>query len=84
MQSKILIVDDEAAVLRSLERLLCRAGYEVLVASSGAQALMTNITSSSYVSYDCSNLIGFEHLKGILPNSWIFKPIFISEFHREF
>ncbi|MBY0416501.1 MAG: EAL domain-containing protein [Pararheinheimera sp.] len=39
MQSKILIVDDEAAVLRSLERLLCRAGYEVMVANSGAQAL---------------------------------------------
>ena len=39
MQSKILIVDDEAAVQRSLERLLCRAGYEVLVASSGAEAL---------------------------------------------
>lgn len=39
MQSKILIVDDEAAVQRSLERLLCRAGYEVMVASGGAQAL---------------------------------------------
>ncbi len=39
MQSKILIVDDEAAVLRSLERLLCRAGYEVIAASGGAQAL---------------------------------------------
>lgn len=39
MQSKILIVDDEAAVQRSLERLLCRAGYQVMVASSGAQAL---------------------------------------------
>ncbi len=39
MQSKILIVDDEAAVQRSLERLLCRAGYDVLVASSGAEAL---------------------------------------------
>lgn len=39
MHSKILIVDDEAAVQRSLERLLCRAGYEVMVASSGAQAL---------------------------------------------
>jgi len=39
MQSKILIVDDEAAVQRSLERLLCRAGYEVIVASGGAQAL---------------------------------------------
>lgn len=39
MQSKILIVDDEAAVQRSLERLLCRAGYEVIVANSGTQAL---------------------------------------------
>lgn len=39
MQSKILIVDDEAAVQRSLERLLCRAGYEVMVANSGSQAL---------------------------------------------
>ncbi|WP_127021971.1 EAL domain-containing protein [Rheinheimera mangrovi] len=39
MHSKILIVDDEAAVQRSLERLLCRAGYQVIVASSGAQAL---------------------------------------------
>ncbi len=39
MQSKILIVDDEAAVQRSLERLLYRAGYQVIVASSGAQAL---------------------------------------------
>lgn len=39
MQSKILIVDDEAAVLRSLERLLCRAGYQVITANGGAQAL---------------------------------------------
>lgn len=39
MQSKILIVDDEAAVLRSLERLISRAGYQVITASSGAQAL---------------------------------------------
>jgi CheY-like chemotaxis protein len=36
MQSKILIVDDEAAVQRSLERLLCNAGYEVMLANSGA------------------------------------------------
>lgn len=39
MQSTILIVDDEAAVLRSLERLISRAGYQVMTASSGAQAL---------------------------------------------
>jgi diguanylate cyclase (GGDEF)-like protein len=39
MKSKILIVDDEAAVLRSLERLISRAGYQVITASSGAQAL---------------------------------------------
>lgn len=39
MQSKILIVDDEAAVLRSLERLISRAGYQVITANSGAQAL---------------------------------------------
>jgi diguanylate cyclase (GGDEF)-like protein len=39
MTSTLLIVDDEAAVLRSLERLLCRAGYKVIAASGGAQAL---------------------------------------------
>ena len=39
MTTTLLIVDDEAAVLRSLERLLCRAGYEVIAASGGAEAL---------------------------------------------
>jgi len=39
VNTKILIVDDEAAVLRTLERLLTRAGYKVFTAQTGAQAL---------------------------------------------
>lgn len=39
MKNKILIVDDDTAVLRSLERLLRRAGYQVIAANSGVQAL---------------------------------------------
>lgn len=36
---RILIVDDEPLVARALMRLLTRAGFEVLVASSGPDAL---------------------------------------------
>lgn len=39
MTSTVLIVDDEAAVLRSLERLLVRAGYKVIAACGAAAAL---------------------------------------------
>ncbi len=39
MQKKILLVDDEAAILRSLTRLLRRAKYKVFTANSGAEAL---------------------------------------------
>jgi CheY-like chemotaxis protein len=35
----VLLVDDEAAVRRSTERLLARLGYHVTVASSGEEAL---------------------------------------------
>jgi len=39
MGAKILLVDDEPGVLRSLERLLRQDGHEVLTAGDGARAL---------------------------------------------
>ncbi len=36
---RILVVDDEAMILRSLQRVLAAAGYEVVVAASGLEAL---------------------------------------------
>lgn len=39
MGAKILIVDDEILVLRSLERFLRKAGYDVTAVSDGAQAV---------------------------------------------
>lgn len=39
MQKTILLVDDEAAILRALNRLLRRAGYTVFTAGSGQEAL---------------------------------------------
>ena len=39
MPNKILLVDDEASILRALERLLLRSGYQVFTACSGAEAL---------------------------------------------
>lgn len=39
MQKTILLVDDEAAILRALNRLLRRAGYTVFTADSGQEAL---------------------------------------------
>lgn len=39
MQKTILLVDDEAAILRALNRLLRRAGYTVFTANSGKEAL---------------------------------------------
>nr|WP_201347591.1 EAL domain-containing protein [Neptunomonas japonica] len=39
MQKTLLIVDDEPAILSSLKRMLYRAGYKTLLATSGAEAL---------------------------------------------
>lgn len=39
MQKTILLVDDEAAILRALNRLLRRAGFTVFTANSGQEAL---------------------------------------------
>ncbi|MGE5338193.1 MAG: response regulator transcription factor [Gemmatimonadota bacterium] len=41
MTSKILIADDEPNILLSLEYLMKREGYEVLVARDGVEALAT-------------------------------------------
>lgn len=37
--SRILIVDDDPSILRTLERLLTRAGYQVLQARNGSEAI---------------------------------------------
>jgi CheY-like chemotaxis protein len=39
--TKVLIVDDEPLVRRSLERALSKRGYEVLVAADGTEGLAT-------------------------------------------
>ncbi|MGI2169934.1 EAL domain-containing response regulator [Shewanella sp. MF05960] len=39
MINKLLIVDDEVAILRALSRVLTRAGYQVFKANSGEEAL---------------------------------------------
>ena len=39
MAKTILLVDDEPAILRALQRTLLRAGYRVLLAESGSAAL---------------------------------------------
>lgn len=39
MKHKILLVDDEPGILKSLERLLRRDGYEILKAEGGEQAI---------------------------------------------
>ena len=39
MQDRILLVDDESLILKALERLLKRSGYQVLTAESGAEAI---------------------------------------------
>ena len=39
MTHNVLVVDDELSILKSLERLLKRSGYQVLTAASGADAL---------------------------------------------
>ena len=39
MPNKVLVVDDEVSIVKSLERLLKRSGYQVLTAASGADAL---------------------------------------------
>lgn len=38
-QSSVLIVDDELAVGRATERILCRQGYRVTIASGGREAI---------------------------------------------
>ena len=39
MKKLILIVDDEDLVIRSIQKLLMRAGYEAIIARSGEEAL---------------------------------------------
>ena len=39
MALRILLVDDELNVLKSLKRVLVRSGYDVITASSGFEAL---------------------------------------------
>lgn len=39
MKSKVFVVDDDELIRKTLDRVLDRAGYEVLTAASGAEAL---------------------------------------------
>ena len=39
MKRKILLVDDEINILKALERMLRRAGYDVFTANSAAEGL---------------------------------------------
>ena len=76
MSSKrILLVDDEAAILRSLQRLLRRRGYEILTAESGIAALALLETASVDVIISdmrMPNMNGAEFLakaRGLRPDS---------------
>lgn len=51
MKGPILLVDDELNILKALERMLRRSGYEVLTADSGAKGLELLST------YDCPVII---------------------------
>jgi EAL domain-containing protein (putative c-di-GMP-specific phosphodiesterase class I)/FixJ family two-component response regulator len=51
MTNKLLIVDDEEAILRALKRLFARAGYQVFTANSG---------------YDALNIMAQEHCQVII------------------
>jgi DNA-binding NtrC family response regulator len=60
----ILLVDDEKLVLRSLEKTLLRAGYEVLTASdcpSGLETFKANLAAIDLAVFDL-NMPGFEGL----------------------
>lgn len=63
---KIMIVDDEKDVRESLEQVLHLAGYKVVTASSGAEALnylMTNDVSMILVDLSMPGMTGEELLK---------------------
>ena len=47
MQGRILVVDDEKAMLVALKGLLSREGYEVETAQSGAEALPASTRGAS-------------------------------------
>jgi len=49
MQGRILVVDDEKAMLVALKGLLSREGYEVETAQSGAEALRCIDTGSFHL-----------------------------------
>lgn len=60
----ILLVDDEKLVLRSLEKTLLRAGYEVLTANdcpSGLETFTANLAAIDLAVFDL-NMPGFEGL----------------------
>ena len=62
----VLIVDDDAPVANSLRRLLQRAGFEVIVASGGKEAisLLTRNAPAVVISdYRMSDMSGIEVLK---------------------
>lgn len=60
----VLLVDDEKLVLRSLEKTLLRAGFEVLTAadcSAGLETFEANASSIDLAIFDL-NMPGFDHL----------------------
>ena len=64
-RAKLLLVDDERLVVRSLQKTLLRAGFEVCTASSCADGLSTfGTASSSGVPFDAAvldlNMPGFD------------------------
>ena len=65
---KILIIDDEDLVTRSIQKLLTREGYEVIVAKSGEEALAA-IQSQEVDLIVCDirmpKMNGVEMIKGI-------------------
>ena len=70
-QMKIMLVDDEERFLTTTQKLLSRKGYDILTASSGAEALETLRTHNVHVvilDVKMPGMDGIETLKAIKRN----------------
>ncbi len=85
-RTKLLLVEDDAAVRRSLQLLLRGRGYDVRAYSGGRQMLAdpTTIDAACLITdYRMNDMNGIQILQGLRARGWSRPAILITAFHGE-